>query len=349
MTTGTPCQRSKAPVAEKLPGPPHTRHASRARLCPLARTIRPLPRPRSRARRWRHGVRLAVLPAACPQYLRPVPLDLRQSHQVPPPHPLHRPLAPPRPRLGPEDWRVTQEIATQLGETERGPRGHVGRVVGRLGADRARTFLTRTQEIEAAGGLMLPDGSCRRTPGGVFFHLVRADDTLSREDRVSIFPSQSARNGRTKAAAAAATPVMPAPPAPVLSSAWADNDYQRVMAALQQETGRATTVKITVIGRPCTIVEQGQAVALALVSEKVPDLPKGLPEPPAGTRYTVFVARKQWGKIAEALAADAEDAAIIAGDAALDPRVEGIAVYATSATTKRTQAAKRATTAAATP
>jgi len=251
--------------------------------------------------------------------------------------------------LGPEDWRVTQEIATQLGETERGPRGHVGRVVGRLGADRARTFLTRTQEIEAAGGLMLPDGSCRRTPGGVFFHLVRADDTLSREDRVSIFPSQSARNGRTKAAAAAATPVMPAPPAPVLSSAWADNDYQRVMAALQQETGRATTVKITVIGRPCTIVEQGQAVALALVSEKVPDLPKGLPEPPAGTRYTVFVARKQWGKIAEALAADAEDAAIIAGDAALDPRVEGIAVYATSATTKRTQAAKRATTAAATP
>jgi hypothetical protein len=46
----------------------------------------------------------------------------------------------------------------------------------------------------------------------------------------------------------------------------------------------------------------------------------------------------------EALAADAEDAAIIEGDAALDPRVEGIAVYAISATTKRTQATKRAAT-----
>jgi hypothetical protein len=34
------------------------------------------------------------------------------------------------------------------------------------------------------------------------------------------------------------------------------------------------------------------------------------------------------------------------GDAALDPRVEGIAVYATSATTTRLQAAKRVTTAA---
>ncbi len=255
-----------------------------------------------------------------------------------------RPFAPARPRLGPEEWRATQEIAAQLGETERGPLGQVGRVVGRLGADRARAFLTRTQEIEAAGGLMLPDGSRRRTPGGTFFHLVRADDTLTREDRVYIFPPQFGRNGRAKAAATVATPATPAP-----LSAWADDDYRRVMAALQQNIGRATTVKITVIGRPGAAVEQGQAVALALVSEKLPDLPKGLPEPPAGTRYTVFVARKPWAKVTEALAADPEDAAIIEGYAALDPRVEGIAVYATSVTTKRLQAAKRATTATLTP
>ena len=98
------------------------------------------------------------------------------------------------------------------------------------------------------------------------------------------------------------------------------------------------------IGRSGAAIEQGQAVALT--SEKVPDLPKGLPEPPAGTRYTVFAAPKQWAKVAEALAVDPEDAAVIEGYAALDPRVDGIAVYATSATTKRTQAAKRATTAA---
>ncbi len=72
-------------------------------------------------------------------------------------------------------------------------------------------------------------------------------------------------------------------------------------------------MKITVIGRPGAIVEQGQVVAVALVSEKVPDLPKGLPEPAAGTRYTIFIARKQWAKVAEALAADPEDAAIIEG------------------------------------
>jgi len=228
-----------------------------------------------------------------------------------------RPSTPPRPRLGPEDWQVTQEIAAQLGETERGPLGQVGRVVGQLGIDRARAFLARTQEIEAAGGLMLPDGCRRRTPGGGVFHLVRADDTLSREDRVSIFPSQFGRNGRKKAANAVPTPATPAPSTSTPSPTWADDDYRRIIAALQHETGRATTVKI--------------------------------PEPPAGTRYTVFVARKQWTKMAEALTADPEDAAIIEGYAALDPRVEGIAVYATGATTKRMQAAKRATTTAATP
>jgi len=83
----------------------------------------------------------------------------------------------------------------------------------------------------------------------------------------------------------------------------------------------------------------------ALVSATVLDRPKSLPAPPADARYTVFITRKQWAKIAEALAADPEDAAIIEGYAALDPRVDGIAVYATGATTKRMQAAKRAATA----
>ena len=259
------------------------------------------------------------------------------------------PAGPSRPRLGPEEWRVTQDIAAGLGEIERGPLGQVGRVVGRLGAERARAFLAQTHEIEAAGGLLLPDSSRRRTPGGVFFHLVRADPALSPDDRASLFPPRSQRATRPGATAQTTTATPPAGRPSVPAMAWTDDEYHRVIAALQQEPGKVTTVKITVIGRPGAAVEQGQAVVLALVSENVPDLAKGLPEPPAGTRYTVFVARKPWAKVAEALAADAEDAAIIEGYAALDPRVEGIAVYATSATTKRLQAAKRAAQPTVTP
>jgi len=159
---------------------------------------------------------------------------------------------------------------------------------------------------------------------------------VSRADKEYIFPRRAVTTGG--AAGAGGTPA-PAPPAPLT---WTDETFHALTPQLQQDPGRIATVKITVIGRPGTTVDQGTAVVLALVSQTVPDLPKGLPAPPAGTRYTVFVARKQWTKIAEALAADAEDAAIIEGYAALDPRVEGIAVYATSATTKRLQAAKRA-------
>jgi hypothetical protein len=218
-------------------------------------------------------------------------------------------------------------------------------MVDRLGPARARALLGQALTVEAQGGLTLPDGH-RRTPGGVFFYLVRTSDAISREDKDYIFPRQG---GRPRRAAGDATPATPTPAAtPVL--AWTDETFRALAQQLQQDnSGRATTVKITVIGRPGAAIEQGQAVAVALTSEKVPAVPKGLPEPPAGTRYTVLVARKQWTKVAEALAADAEDAAIIEGYAALDPRVEGIAVYATSITTKRLQAAKRATTAAVTP
>jgi len=245
----------------------------------------------------------------------------------------------------PDVWALARGIAAVLGETMPPPIRTITRVVDRLGPDRARALLGQALTSEASGGLALPDGR-RRTPGGTFLFLVRTAPDLSTDDRASIFPKAGYHAwGAGRATPAAATPT-PAAPAPV---AWTDDTYHTLAQQLQHDVGRLTTVKITVIGRPGTAVEQGQAIVVTLTSEKVPDLPKGLPEPPAGTRYTVFVARKPWAKVAEALAADPEDAAIIEGYAALDPRVDGIAVYATSATTKRLQAAKRAAQPAATP
>jgi len=242
--------------------------------------------------------------------------------------------------VSPNVWALARAVAAVLDESMPPAIRTITRAVDRLGPARARAVLGQALTVEAQGGLTLPDGR-RRTPGGVFFYLVRTSDAISREDKDYIFPRQGGRPIRAGGSGTlASAPPAPAAPAPV---AWTDETFRALAQQLQQDnTGRATTVKITVIGRPGAAVEQGQAVALALTSEKVPDLPKGLPEPPAGTRYTVFVARKQWAKIAEALAADAEDTAIIEGYAALDPRVEGIAVYATSATTKRLHAAKRA-------
>ena len=243
----------------------------------------------------------------------------------------------------PDVWALARGIAAVLGETLPSPIRTITRVVDRLGPDRARAVLGQALTIEADDGLLLPDGH-RRTPGGTFLYLVRTAPDLSADDRAYIFP----KAGHPPRGAGRGTPAS-ATPAPV-PLAWTDDTFCALAQQLQQDnSGRATTVKITVIGRPGTAVEQGQVVVLALTSEKVSDLPKGVPEPAAGTRYTVFVARKPWAKVAEALAADPEDTAIIEGYAALDLRIEGIAVYATSATTKRLQAAKRATTTTVTP
>ncbi len=253
-----------------------------------------------------------------------------------PPEPIARPH--PARTMSPEAQALAAQLAAALGETEPQPMEQIARAVDRLGAERARAFLAQVQEIEAGGGRMLPDGSRRRTPGGLFFLLLRQSPDVRQRDKVYIFP-QLFQQKKPRTATGDNAAVAPA------SVVWTDETYRTLAQQLQQDSsGRLTTVKITVIGRPGTAVEQGQAVVLALVSEKTPALAKGLPEPPAGTRYTVFVARKQWAKVAEALAADPEDAAIIEGYAALDPRVEGIAVYATSATTKRLQTATRAAT-----
>ncbi len=109
------------------------------------------------------------------------------------------------------------------------------------------------------------------------------------------------------------------------------------------EAGEATTVKLTVIGQPGKVVERGDVVLVAMRSEKVPSLPKGVPAPPAPhTDYMILVGMKQWRKVVEALAADPADKVIMEGYPTVQPDFAGITVYATSATTTGIQAGKRA-------
>jgi PHAX RNA-binding domain-containing protein len=79
---------------------------------------------------------------------------------------------------------VAQQIATTLGETENVPLLHIRRIVQTLGPERALQLLVQAQTVEAEGGLLLPDGSRRRTPGGVFFRLVREQTTPAERSRI---------------------------------------------------------------------------------------------------------------------------------------------------------------------
>ena len=100
------------------------------------------------------------------------------------------------------------------------------------------------------------------------------------------------------------------------------DDYAALAPELTKGAGEATTVKITVIGRPRQVRAQGDVVIVPLVSEKLPTIPKGLPTPAAGTAYAVLIAKKQWQKVA-GVADDPEDKLIIEGYPTLDPRFPG--------------------------
>lgn len=77
--------------------------------------------------------------------------------------------------------KTITEISETLKETDDQALGQIERIVEYLGVEQALAYLQQTQQIEAQGGMMLTDGSRRRTPGGVFFYLVKQQ--LKAEER----------------------------------------------------------------------------------------------------------------------------------------------------------------------
>lgn len=61
----------------------------------------------------------------------------------------------------------------------------IKKVVYIIGSERTQGFLQKTLEIEASGGMMTADGARRRSPGGVFFYIVRTG--LPAEERKQIW------------------------------------------------------------------------------------------------------------------------------------------------------------------
>jgi hypothetical protein len=233
---------------------------------------------------------------------------------------------------------IATQIADQLGETAAGPQAQIRRILQVIGPERTTAFVTQALAIEANGGLLLPDGSRKRTLGGVFFRLVR--DHVSEEERKAIWPYQTwqQRKQREQTRAAPTSPQLP-------PFQWEQAD--EVITELSKHPGEATTVKVTLVGRPGEIVERQGVIILALKSTAAPSLPKGLPAPPAQpTNYLVFISQKQWWKVADAIT-NPEDKLILEGYPVQHPRFSGITVYATQVTTKLLQAAKQQQQAAA--
>ena len=240
---------------------------------------------------------------------------------------------------------VATMIADRLGETVTGARAQIKRIVQVLGRSQARALLEETLRVEENGGIMLPDGSRRRTPGGVFFYLAH---TKGQPKPGRTFPRKPATPSTNASKNDSPHPVKPSdrPPATISSPPAAPFNWEERSAVIEQigqAAGRVTTVKITLIGTMGTFVDKGACIVGVMVQtgEKLPALPKGVPVPQAiQTRYVVYIGAKQWKNVA-ATVADPEDALIVEGFPQIDTKTGAISVFASNVTSKKLQTAKR--------
>src|SRR5712691_8576932 len=168
-----------------------------------------------------------------------------------------------------------------------------------LGPARTAALLTDTLTCEANGGMLTRDGTRRRTPGGVFFQLVKERATT--KERRQLFPHPAPQPGQRQ------------PQAPTALT-W--EEASSLMQTLATEPpGEARTMKLTLIGRPGKVETRGQAVVFQMQGKPPGALPRGLPPVPStpALTWTVMVALRQFNRVQESLAANQDDNLIVEG------------------------------------
>jgi hypothetical protein len=153
-----------------------------------------------------------------------------------------------------------------------------------LGQDRCAAILADTLTCEANGGMLTKDGTRRRTPGGVFFQIVRERATA--RERRQLFPRLIPQPG--------ARPPQRSPQAPTALT-W--DEARPLMQTLATEPpGEARTMKLTLIGRPGKVETRGQAVVFRIQGKPPGALPRGLPPVPnpATTSFTPARTYDDW-------------------------------------------------------
>ena len=173
-------------------------------------------------------------------------------------------------------------------------------VLRTLGFDRTVAVLTDTLTCESNGGMRTKDGTRRRTPGGVFFQLVKERTTP--QERRRLFP----------AAASQHTQAYPKRQPPALT--W-DEVTALTETLATTSAGEGRTMKLTLIGRPGKVEMRGQAVMFRMQGKPPASLPRGLPPLPSTPALTwnVLVALRQWNQVKDRIESTPDDQLIVEG------------------------------------
>jgi hypothetical protein len=186
----------------------------------------------------------------------------------------------------------------------------------------AERILNETLRIEQNGGLPTSTGK-RRSPVSVFFYLAE----LHASNEIALPPPQPTKRKKK--------PWVEPPP-------LTEEKLASYLVKLQSNPGKATTVKVTLVGRPESMKQRPDVTLLVMqYKPKSEGMPKGLPPMPKNaTLVTVYVGGRQWRKVKDALA-NPDDMLVVEGILAYDNKLQQIVVYTINATTKLTEQAKR--------
>ncbi len=203
--------------------------------------------------------------------------------------------------------KAAKELAALLGEKHHGVIGQIRRIVRLCGVDFACEIYVATLDIEANGGLMLSDNSRRRTPGGVFLHLVYAK--LDDDQRKQVFSNNAKAD------------------IPLLS--WTKRIA--MIQSLQTNQGTIKSLTVSLRGRPEHIEKRAEWVVITLSDEtSIDNLPRGTPKPPSTpTLVVVYVAYEQWERVQVAIT-NTYGRLLIEGICALDSETKSVVIFATS-------------------
>ena len=206
-----------------------------------------------------------------------------------------------------ETIEAARELARLLGERKYGVISQIRRIIQLCGIEFAREVYAATAEIEANGGIMLPDNSRRRSRGGVFFQLVY--DKLDESQRKQVF-----RRGAKPRLALLA---------------W--KKRIALIESLQTGQGQVKSITVSLKGRPEQIEKRAEFVVITLSDvSTIDNLPRGMPLPPSEPIVvTVYVTLEQWHKV-EASLANSSEVLLIEGICAFNSESQGITVFATS-------------------
>ena len=88
-------------------------------------------------------------------------------------------------KRGPKiDPALVEGIAAELGETAGPALGQIRGILRVMGEAHTRELVRHAQLVEEQGGMLLPDGSRRRTLGGVFLKLAKEQATPEERSRI---------------------------------------------------------------------------------------------------------------------------------------------------------------------